>query len=332
MKKLALSIITCNRSKHIREDLAFIAQPTREQNIDIYIFDGSLNDCTQYVVNQYIMKGNDHIHYFHMSKAVSVSENFCERLDNAIHVPEARYVWLSGDKFVIRPENYQKIFSYIEESYDIITVYGQGVLKGSRRFNEVGGFVDYAIVPITHLGSTIIKKELIEPYNLQREMRKQPAFGPQLIYLRAIADSDSFKGAVIDAGSRDRIVSRYKTESSTVGSMWSAWVLWWYRFIEELPAVYDTVRENLYNKPDLQLGFFSLKELLRQRSEDQFECKKYWECREYAKKVIVMPAVFVFCISLFPRNFAKWLCLNCDYGKRVCDWIKDGVRLIGEKL
>lgn len=331
MKKLAISIVTYNRAKHIREDLSAIAQPTKECDIDIYIYDGSTDILTEQVANQYIEKGNSHIHYFHIGQSLPTSESFVKRLECAIHMPEAEYVWLSGDKFMIRPEHYSEIFPYIEKSYDIITIYGN-ILNGTRKFNRASSFLDYAIVPITHIGSTIIKKKLIESYNIQQEMKAQPAFGPQFIYLQAIAKCEDFKGIVIDAGNQANVMSRYNTKSGSTGRMWSTWVLWWYSFIKSLPSAYDDVRGNLYNRPDLQMFFFSFKELLRQRSEGQFDCKKYWEYREYVKKVIVMPHIFVFCISLLPKNFAKWLWSNYDYGKRICSWAKSGVKLIGEKL
>ena len=331
MKKLAISIVTYNRSKHIKEGLAAIARPTREQGIDIYIFDGSTDNRTEHVVEQYIAKGYDHIHYYHGDKQLSALEDMIQRITNAFLMPEAEYVWFCGDKFTVRPEHYLDIFSYIEKSYDIITIYGK-ILNGTRTFNKASRFLDYAMVPITHWGSTIIKKEMIEPYDIQAETERIPTFGVQNIYLLAIADKDEFKGVVIDAKSRDRIVSRYNTPSSTVGAMWPGWVADWYRFIKLLPSAYDDVRENLYNRPDLQMGFFSLKELLRQRSEGQFDWKKYWESREYVKKVIVMPSVFVFCISLLPRCVARWLWTNYSYGKKVCSLIKKGGRLLNEKL
>ena len=106
MKKLAISFVTFNRAKHIKEDLDIIAQPTKDLNIDIYIYDGSTNGFSEYVVNKFLKEGNNHIHYFHM---INVSSK--ERVSNALHCPEAEYVWLCGDKFVIKPEYYSQILS-----------------------------------------------------------------------------------------------------------------------------------------------------------------------------------------------------------------------------
>lgn len=332
MKKLVISIVTYNRAKHIREDLAAIAQPTKECDIDIYIYDGSSNRQTEYVVEEFLRRGYDHIYYFRTDKQVLASDSIYQRIERALTEPHADYIWLCGDKFVIGPEHYVKILSYVDKSYDIITIYGGTVLKGTREFNKASRFLNYVIVPITHLGSTVIKKELIESYNIREECSKLSAFGTQLIYLRAIETIKEFRGVVIDGERQVSIGTRYKTKSGTYSQMWPTWVKGWCKFIDAVPSAYDDVRKNLYNRPDLQLGFFSLKELLRQRSEGQFDCKKYWEYKEYVKKVIVMPHVFVFCISLLPKNSAKWLWSNYDCGKRVYSWAKSGVKLIGEKL
>lgn len=331
MKKLAISIVTYNRAKHIREDLETIAQPTKEYGIDIYIYDGSTDMRTEWVVDQYIEMGYKHIHYFHADRQLSTMESVISRLSAALEEPDSEYVWLSGDKFVVRPEYYPEILSYIEKSYDIITIYGN-ILNGTQRFTKVDSFANYAIVPLTHWGSTVVKKRRIEPFKFKNECERNGSFTIPLIYLRAIASCDDFKGVVIDTGKGAGITSRYKTLSSAYARMWQPWVINWYRFINLLPSAYDNVRENLYNKPDLQCRFFSLKELVRQRSEGQFDCKKYWECREYVKKVIVMPRVFVFCISLLPRCVAKWLWKIYRFGGKIFSWMKSGVRLIDEKL
>lgn len=302
MKKLAISFVTCNRDRHIREDLAIIAQPTKECDINIYIYDGSTNMRTEQVVKQYIEKGYDNIYYFHADgQTLSL-----ERVIDALRRPDAEYVWMCGDKFVIRPKHYPEILSYIDRMYDIITIYGYP-LKGTKKFKKASKFVNYAIVPITHWGSTIIRKELIESLDIRKAREECPSFGVQLTYLRAIADLEGFKGVAIDRGQQTSIVSRYKTRSSSLSNMWFSWVTDWYRFIELLPPAYEDIREGLYNRPDLQMGFFSLKELLRQRSEGQFDGKKYWECRQYVKKVIVMPNIFVFSIAILPKGVAKKL-------------------------
>lgn len=331
MKKLAISFMTYNRPKHIREDLSVIAQPTREYGIEIYIYDGSTDWRTEQVVLQYREKGYDHIHYFHTDKQLSTAESTIQRCEDALHMPDAEYVWFCGDKFIVRPEHYAKILEYIDKSYDIITIYGFA-LEGTRKFNRVSRYADYAIVPITLLGANIIKKKLIEPYRVREEIDKNRSFSIQSVYLQAIAKCEEFKGVVIDVGNRVNIWSRYKTQSRSQGYMWSAWVVNWYRFIESLPEAYDDVREKLYNRMDIKMQFFSFRNMLKQRSEGQFDWKDCWKDRKLAKKVIVMPYVFVLGISLLPQKTAKQLWPVADYIKEIYAWAKRSVRLTGEKL
>lgn len=305
MKKLAISFITYNRAKHIKEGLDIMSLAAKQHGIDIYIYDGSTNTQTEYVVKQFMENGHDHIHYFHADKDLSPVDNQIQRLDNALKGPDAEYVWMCGDRFVIKPEYYSEIMSYIDKSYDIITIY-ERILNGTKIFHKPDKFACYAIVPLTNWGSTIIKKNLIEKFDLREELDKILSFTISSIYLQAI-DKRGFKGVVIDGGKQAKIVSRYKTKSGSLSTMWSDWVINWHQFIEGLPSVYDGVKKYLFNKPDLQMRFFSLDELLRQRSEGQFDWKLYMKCRKYVKKVIVMPNVVVFAIAILPRNIAKWL-------------------------
>lgn len=298
MKKLAMSLITYNRAKHIKEDLDIIVQPTKDLDIDIYIYDGSTNVHTKYVINQFLKKGYKHIHYFHTEGAISQG-----RISNAFHQPEAEYVWLCGDKFIIKPEYYPQILSYIDKSYDIITIYGNP-LNGTRKFNNPLKFVDYAIVPITHFGSTIIRKKLMETFSVAEYMNKNPSFGVQSIYLNAI-NNKIFKGVAIDGGKQVNIISCYETKSISLSFMWDSWVRDWYQFIHMLPTTYDGIKNRLYNKPDKQKGFFSMKELLRQRSEGQFDWRKYIKYRRYVKKVIMIPGIIIYWIAIMPKDLAK---------------------------
>ena len=160
--------------------------------------------------------------------------------------------------------------SYIDKSYDIITIY-EKILKGTREFEDVSGFADYAIVPVTQFGSTIIKKKLIELYSIKKARKNIAAFGVQFIFLLAIGNCKIFKGVVIDGGEQATVLSKFLTRSGSLSSMWNSWIKDWYKFIDLLPDAYNSVKEGLYNRPDLQMGFFSIKELLRQRSEEQFD-------------------------------------------------------------
>ena len=306
MSKLAISFITYNRAKHIKEDLDIIAQPTKECDIDLYIYDGSADVRTEYVVKQYMMKGYDHIHYFRTDKTMSLTDSANQRIINALIVPDAEYIWLCGDKFVIKPEYYSEILSYIDQSYDIITIYG-GILKGTREFNKPSRFLDYAIVPITHFGSTIIRRELLELSDIHKAREENKSFSVPLIYLRVIANLENFKGIVIDGGKQVNISSQYQVKRGWQSCVWDTWVLNWYQFICLLPDTYENVRKNLFSRIDKEVHFFSIRMLLLQRSEDQLNLKIYMKCRKYARKIIIASNMTILGIAILPRSIAKWL-------------------------
>ena len=65
---------------------------------------------------------------------------------------------------------------------------------------------------------------------------------------------------MIDGGQQAFKTSRYKTPSKSRSYMWDTWIIRWNQFINLLPDAYDNIKKQLFNKPDLQMGFFSFKE------------------------------------------------------------------------
>ena len=148
---------------------------------------------------------------------------------------------------------------------------------------------------------------MIELYSIKKARKNIAAFGVQFIFLLAIGNCKIFKGVVIDGGEQATVLSKFLTRSGSLSSMWNSWIKDWYKFIDLLPDAYNSVKEGLYDRPDLQMGFFSVKELLRQRSEEQFDGKKCIEYRKYVKKVIVLPSIIVFGIAILPKGLAGYL-------------------------
>lgn len=299
--KLAISFITYNRAKHINEDLEKIALPTQKKGIDIYIFDGSTDNKTERVVKKYIEKGYKHIFYYHYESDV---ESTHKRVVDAMLLPDAEYIWFCGDKFVIAPQNYGMVMKYIELSYDIITIYGKPI-KCTKTFNNPVEYIDYSIIPLTHFGSTIIKKELIRTKNITKYRQYFPAFWIIVMFMKAI-DKTDFKGVTIHKNENQlKITSRFQTKSGCQSDMWNVWIKCWYHAIMNAPKRYENIKKKIINRPDKDMNFFELKELMRQRSEGQFDLKKCIEYRKYFPKVIVLPRIVVYVISVIPKRIAK---------------------------
>lgn len=298
--KLAISFITYNRAKHIREDLEKISDATKKKGIDIYIFDGSTNDATKNVVYDFISKGYDHIYYYHYNDDY---ESSSQRMKDALLMPDSEYIWFCGDKFLISPKNYDILLDCADKSYDIITIYNKS-LNGTKYFSDPVKYVEYCIIPFTHFGATIIKKELIKELDINLRKEYQ-GFWKMLIYIQAINKSN-FKGIAIHIHQDSlSILSKYQTKSGSRSCMWDIWIKDWYNTIINLPERYNKIKEEIINRPDKDLHFFSFTELMKQRAEGQFDLKKCLEYREYISQVIVMPDLFVYFISMIPRNLAK---------------------------
>ncbi len=298
--KLAMSFITYNRAKHIREDLKHIASQTLKKGILIYIFDVSTDEETKKVVNSFIKQGYHHIKYYHYKNDL---EGMIQRTKDSMLIPDAEYLWLCGDKFLISPKNYDKILECVDKSFDIITIYDSS-LHNTKVFRNPVKYVDYSIIPFTHIGAVIIKKSLVNINEINKAIKISYVFWHVNMYCNIIDKSD-FRGITIYVPSKElRIISKYNTESTTKHNMWDVWIEDWYKIIMTLPDRYNKIKRRIIDKPDRDLSFFDLKSLLIQHKEGQFNFKKCIEYRNYISSVINISNIIIFIISLLPKSLA----------------------------
>lgn len=297
--KIAISFLTYNRAKHIEEDLEAIAQETLKKDIDIYIFDGSTDRETEMAAGKYMEQGYHQIHYRHYEN--EAASRF-QRTKDALLSPDAEYIWFCGDNFVVHPKYYDDILKYVDLSYDIITIYDKSV-KETKSYSNPADYVIEAMVPFTHYGAVIIRKELLLGLDVHdRICQLSPTFWVMLLYMRAI-DKTDFNGAVIRiALGQLRIRSKYVTKSESDAHMWDVWIKNWYLTVTNMPDRYDEIKEAAFHKIDKDLHFFGWKALLLQRAEGQFDKNKCIEYKEYVSKVVLLPYWIVYLISIMPED------------------------------
>lgn len=298
MKLLSLSIITYNRPKHIKEQLQYIAKDTKEKDIDIYIYDGSTNGATKKIVKKYIDEGNDHIRYFYYEDSLEKSR---QRVMDAMLKPDSEYTWLCGDRFIVNPKHYDVILDHAKEKFDIITIYDTA-LNGTRYFEDSVKYLEYSIVPFTHFGATIVRKDI-----LGNEIRKEfldhfPNFA-RVRYLIDSISGNQFRGVTLHIKDL-RINTRYSTPSLSDSKMWDVWIKEWYLMVESIPEKYGKSRENLYSILDKRMQFFTINKLLKQRAQRQFGLIKCIEYYKYVHKVVLMPYAVVLFIAALPPELA----------------------------
>lgn len=303
VSKLAICFITYNREKNIEEDLRHIAQTASRLGVEIYIFDGSLSNKTQAVTERYIVKGYQNIHYRHYGEQ-NVQKNTVQRVADVFTIPDVDYIWLCGDKFLVSKHNYKFILDYIDQGYDIITMYDR-FLNGIRFFDDAAEFVEYSLIPLTHFGSTIIRKDLFEKLDINKIVNEWSSFGIWYLYISAI-NKEKFKGITVHFNKDCFLVqSRYNVRSHCQNHMWDTWIKDWYNIVMHLPARYKKIQFKIINKINRETHFFGVKELLRQRSEKQFDLKKCIQYKNYIRATVPKPIIKIYLIALIPPRAAN---------------------------
>lgn len=301
--KLAISFITYNRAKHMKEDLVRIAFQTQKKGITIHVFDGSTDKETELAVRKFIKRGYQHISYYHYGNEF---EDIKQRVKDALLLPDVEYIWLCGDKFLVSPENYDEILNYIDLKYDMISIYDDS-LHGTKSFVNPVEYVDYTIIPFTHIGAVIIRKDLLTERLIEKACAASLGYWHLILYCCCINKED-FHGVTIHAyGSHLYVPSKYNTKSYSKAHMWEIWIEDWYLSIMRLPSRYNKIKRALLNRPDKEVHFFSLKALLEQREEGQFDWKMCMRYRKYISRVICIPDSIVFIISCLPKKVAGLL-------------------------
>ncbi len=301
MKLLSLSIITYNRPEHIKEYLEHIINPTKEKDIDIYIYDGSSNNKTEKVVESFGEAGYKHIRYFHYGSSVRETR---QRMMNAMQCPDSQYVWLCGDKFIVNPVYYDIILDHVKRDFDMITIYNSA-LNGTQYFDDPVKYLEYSVVPFTHYGATIVKKDILVKDIKKEYLEYFPGFA-RMRYLIDSINKPDFKGVTLHLNNL-RIITKYSTRSESESQMWDIWIKQWYKMISSLPKQYECVKNKLYSQIDYHMHFFSLKKLMKQRSEQQFDLKKCILYHRYVKQVVLLPYIVVLIVSMLPINVADML-------------------------
>lgn len=305
--KLAISIMTYNRAKHIKEDLAAIAEPAKEYSIGIYIFDGSTDGKTKRIVNEYIELGYNNIVYYHYEES-----ELQQRIADSIMGVDADYIWHSGDKFIVLPQNYEQIMYHIDYGkYDIISI-DNTTLNGTKIFTKPEEFAEYGIIPLAHYGATIIRRELVcqlgtEYFKELINDKSISAFSRMIFYMRAI-DKRDFRGIVIHVH-KDQLAlqSKYHTKSESEDKMWEVWIWKWGNAMNALPKRYKGIRKKIVCVPDKECRFFRLQMLVKQKLEGQFDINKCKSYKAYIMEQISLPYCVICMIAVLPNKFLRYI-------------------------
>lgn len=298
--KLAISIPTCDRAKHVKEYLELIADATLNSDLSIHIYDGSGGKSTSGVVENYINRGYSNIYYYHRPE----QKIGPTRIYDAFMEPDADYIWLCGDKFLIKPENYDLIFTCINQNYDVIAMYDKG--NGVKIFTRPEEMMRECMWFMTHFGSVIIKKNLIKNYTYDWYIQGISAsFHHIRLYAEALSKT-SFRGIRLHINNKTlKKISKYNTASGTENQIWSVWIKEWNDAINELPVRYNKYKREIILSAGINMETLTLRGFLK--FGNQANLKSFWEYREYLTHSTKVPLVVVFIIACLPNEIKKIL-------------------------
>lgn len=215
-------------------------------------------------------------------------------------MPKTKYVWAIGDGLIIDSDKIQKILNYLEKNYDFIVFDFMDRLKNEtikeEYSNEIEFFRDLTW-HVTLLGSTILKKSLIEKtlkYNSKKYV------GGYFIHL----------GILLEAISREKfqgIVKVYKKNILKKKSGWSDLVFTtfcdsWINFINLLPEIYNSQKENVIKSHGVKSKLFSIKSFVSIRINcEEYSLKDIYKNRKNIKRITSVPNLIIYLIWLFPK-------------------------------
>lgn len=322
--KLAISIMTRNRSPFVRELLRKMAKFLHERNVGLYFFDGSDKDNLKYVVERYNNCGYDNIHYFYYDpreyKGDSRYINIQRGTDSREKV-DAEYMWYCSDKFFPTEEGVSRVIEQLNKEYDVI-VYNalyQKEDKTKEYLDKIEFFRECAM-KLQMLSTPILRKNILKVYtaeNLKYCIDKKKYTDIENIF-RTIAEMENFSALLVclDYKKTQPLLSFGREENSThvkSATTMDFFVEWIYNTISELPAIYNNVKKDVM-KSISSNTWFSIEGfvLLRSKSGYHFaQCIKYWDKLKFVTDV---SGFVILAISLLPPEIAGILYkIICKY-------------------
>ena len=305
-------MVTYNRSDIVKEYLDTAVDFYADNNIGLFIFDGSEDEKTHIVVQE---KNCSNIHYFKCPE-----KSFTERSIDGFNVPDAEYVILTGDSRIPLCNNISKVFDLIQKEFDCIVA--------TRRDKKQIGYKEYtdslelfkdAAWDMTVTGSVFLKKNAYYSIDSEDFIEK---YGytewPQMLLFFNYIKADKFSACYLD-------LPVYTETKQRKGYSWSiplkTFGLNWINVINHLDPKYNKYKEQVIMdhgkfsslKWDRVSGFSIM------RCLDTFNYDIYVEYKDIIPKLTTLSLARIEKISRYP----KVLCWLLIYLEKVKNKLKN---------
>lgn len=156
MKELAICIPTYERAKFIQEFLEICLPITKQFDIDVYIYDSSINNDTQIIVEEY-RKSTGNLFYNRIDSNVHSNVKVFNIYKQFSKENRYKYIWLSSDYFRFESKLIARLKELLNINYDVIVVNNSDREPlGSREYTDINQFMVDCAWWTTCYGSTIL--------------------------------------------------------------------------------------------------------------------------------------------------------------------------------
>ena len=306
--KLAISIMTRNRSPFVRELLRKMAKFLHERNVGLYFFDGSDKDNLKYVVERYNSCGYDNIHYFYYDpreyKGDSRYINIQRGTDSREKV-DAEYMWYCSDKFFPTEEGVNRVIEQLDKKYDVI-VYNALYQKEdkTKEYTDAIEFFRECTMKLQMLSVPILRKNMLKVYTVEnlKYCRDKKKYTDIENIFRTIAEMEKFSALLLclDYEKMPPLLAFSREENSThvkSATTMEFFVECVYNTISELPTIYNSEKQAVMKSISCNT-WFSIEGFALLRSRNGYylgQCMKYLDKLKFVTNV---PIFIVLGISI----------------------------------
>ncbi len=230
---------------------------------------------------------------------------------------DTEYIWLLGDTYHIKPESIVFIFELIRDElsdFDLIVLNAEDRVKGisGGNFYEKNKLLTELGWHMTCMSSLIYSRNLISDANFSRY--RDSNFIQTGIIFEYIEERDFIVHWIPDH-SVFSIVIEGILKNSWQQRTFEIWVEKWSNFVFSLPPSYDIKNKlSCIKAHGERSNIFSFVNLLILRQAGVFDTFIFKRYRYLFGVVIDLPISLIFCVSIFPKVFIRWMRFFLKYG------------------
>ena len=287
-RKVALCILTYNNSDVISDVWDRNIYYYDEMGIDVYFFDSSADDKTEYIIESYISKGLDNVFYERLDSELTYDEKLMYVMSEYKFTHDYKYIWPSKYRTCIGNILYDHIVSAMKDNHDVIFLGASGDRTRSELYdriysNSVEFYRDWGWL-VTSLDVSIYKMECIRQIDWKHfkdtvKWNKDYAF-TQYALVFYIIDQGNCDVYSMDVYSLNYFYSSSKAQSQWHNIAVDVWVYRWYKANEWLQGEYIEYKNDVMKRATSLPWILGNKAILiRLCMEKKLNIKKL---REYA--------------------------------------------------